>query len=57
LGQSKKAPGIWKTAVSGVPAIVVAAAHAVINMLNCQHVDYAMAVAGIGLITAKDNNK
>jgi hypothetical protein len=51
----------WKTTVSGVLAIVVAAGNAAINMLNGQSVDYASVIAaimaGIGLITAKDSNK
>lgn len=50
----------WKTTVSGILAILIAAGNAAQAMINGTPVDMASTLAaimaGIGLITAKDHN-
>jgi hypothetical protein len=50
----------WKTTLSGVIAIVIAAGNAIQGMLSGTPVDMATTIAavmaGIGLISAKDND-
>lgn len=50
----------WKTTVSGIGAIIVAVINAAVGIINGTPVDWASTMAaimaGIGLITARDNN-